>query len=498
MPRQANGRIRVILNLCRHRAREMTVTATIRRAPTNVRPGRHEGCSFRANHPDFVQEMQRLQRRWEQDLKRLGSRPKRDRHGMVRHLLTQKWVLLLYAYKGLRSAKRLSNKSPEEVRALAAQCNPYHPPYEPVTTQWIKTPSGRPRAVANFGPLKRAHQMLVADLLRHSNPPLEQQFMFRGGTPAAFRAVEGAYAAGFTFAAEVDFIDFYGSVRLDGLAYLLRPLPPCVVEHVVWDRSVRGVDHDDDVLGDPMAWAYPSLNGQTGLALGSCSSPMAAERIIASLLPDAPTWRTVTYADNVLVLGRSCQDVEACFDLMQRNAERHNARYGSGWSLGLRMDGISDITHDTFQFLHHEGTRTDDGFSWAPDQRKLGQFMAAQDEVAMTLEDIGEIESKIAHWRRAYPQWPEGDLWEVQQLAALAARRFYIDASPLHKSQAAHALVASYFASGRLQTIDELAPSGVFAADEERRSKLIEAAERRLITFARRARVGRDAIRYLG
>lgn len=442
--------------------------------------------------------MQRLQRRWEQDLKRLGSRPGRERHGMVRHLLSQRWVHLLYAYRGLRGARRLSNRTPDDVRALATSCNPFVSTREPVATKWIKRSSGKLRPVANFGPLKRAHQMMVADVLRHSNPPLEQQFLFRGGMPAAFRAVEGAYEAGFTFAAEVDFIDFYGSVRLDGLAQLLRPLPPSVVEHVVWDRSVRGVDHGDDVPSDPMAWAHPSLNGQTGLALGSCSSPMAAERIIASLLPVAPTWRTVTYADNVLVLGRSCYDVEVCFDLMQRKAEKHNADYASGWSLRLRTDGISDITQHTFQFLHHEGTRTDNGFSWAPDHRKLGQFLAAQDEVPMTLDDIGEVESKIAHWRRSYPQWPEGDLWEVQQLAALSARRFYLDASPLHKSQAAHLLVASYFASGRLQTIDELAPTGLFPVDDNRRSELIEAAERRLIAMACRSRIGRDAIRYLG
>lgn len=408
-------------------------------------------------------------------------------------MLSQNWLRLLYTYKGLRGARRLRDRTPEDVQRIANRCNPFQPSREHVATKWIKGANDKVRPVANFGPLKRAQQMLVADLLRYTNPPLETQFLLRGGMPAAFRAVEGAYRAGFIFAAEVDFIDFYGSVRLDGLAQHLRPLPPSVVENVVWDRSVRYVADDDDVSSDPIAWAYPSLNAQTGLALGSCSSPMAGERIIARLLPCDDTCRTVTYADNILVLGRTRDAVAACFDLMQGRAERV-----SGWALRLRMDGISDISHETFQFLRHEGTRHDEGFSWAPDQRKLRQFLAGEEETSLTLDQIAATESKIAHWRRAYPNWPQGDIWETQQLAALAARRFYIDASPLHKTQAVNALVASYFASARLQSLMELAPSGVFPDNERRRSALIEAAERRLVVMAVHADVGRDAIRYRG
>ena len=82
----------------------------------------------------------------------------------------------------------------------------------------------------------------------------------------------------------------------------------------------------------------------------------------------------------------------------------------------------------------------------------------------VTLETISEVEKRLAHWRRAYPRWPEGDVWEVTQLAALAARRFYIDANPLNRTKAATALVASYLANGREQSIEELVPTGTSCA----------------------------------
>ena len=155
----------------------------------------------------------------------------------------------------------------------------------------------------------------------------------------------------------------------------------------------------------------------------------------------------------------------------------------------MRDDGIKDLTARGFSFLHHDARIEDGGFSWWPDHRKLGEFLAAHgdgDGVAgyLSLDAIADAETKLAHWRRAYRDWPQGDLWEISQLAALAARRFYITAKPLDRTTAAMALIASYFANRRQQSFEELAPGGTTPKGDARRLLLIDDATSRLVQLA--------------
>lgn len=83
---------------------------------------------------------------------------------------------------------------------------------------------------------------------------------------------------------------------------------------------------------------------------------------------------------------------------------------------------------------------------------------------------------------------------EVSQLAALAARRFYIDASPLNRTMAATALVASYFANRREQSFEELAPGGPTLRADLRRQRLIEDARTRLFQMAQLNGYGLDVV----
>lgn len=449
--------------------------------------------AFQRAFPDFVLRLQSLRKFRDRELGKLAALAGKERRNRVRALLTSRPLHLLYAYEGLRKAKRLASATPDTISALAAQCNPFHPCSEPAVPIHVPGRSGR-RIVHSFGPQKRMHQLLVADLLLHLHPPLDQQCLFRGGMPAAFRAVEAAYHEGFTFAAEIDMIDFYGSVRLEGLAELLHPLPCSVVEHVVWDGGFRAIMTRDDCVSVFMRDEdHPSPNARLGIALGSACSPIVGERILAMLIASAEPCRVVAYADNMLVLGQSPDAVATCIDRMRQRASEF-----AGWALGLRRDGIHDLNRETFDFLHHEGEIVDGEFVWSPDQRKLGQFLAADSDYELEEQDIAAAERKVSHWRRAYPDWPAGDEWEARQLAALAARRFYQSATPLNRSKAAQALVSCYLSLGRWHSFEELAPTGNGARSDDRRTELIDAAEHRLLRIAERAGWDRQVICYRG
>ena len=444
---------------------------------------------------EMKREVSALRKFRDREFAKLGTLPGRDRHSLTRKLIRLPSIHRLYAYEGLRKSGQLATVTPERLTAIAARCNPLQPCDERSASHYVGQ-GQRKRLVQIFGPAKRARQMMVADLLRYLHPPLEQQFLFRGGMPAAFRAVEAAYADGFTFGTETDLVGFYPSIGLEGLAELLRPLPSSVVTNVVWDRATGRDTVVNNAVPTSLQWAYPPLGDQQGIALGSACSPRVGERILATLIAPTSDCRTIAYADNVLVVGRSPDAVAACVQAM-RDRTSSSGRWAS--RLRLRDDGIKDLTTEGFSFLHHEARVDGATFSWWPDHRKLGEFLAAHEDgdgVAgyLSLEAIAAAETKIAHWRRAYRDWPEGDLWEVSQLAALAARRFYITASPLDRTTAATALIASYFANGRERSFEELAPGGATPKADNRRQMLIEDAVARLIQMAQQNGFGVDVV----
>jgi hypothetical protein len=435
---------------------------------------------FQGAYTDFITHLQSLRKFRDRELTKLSQLTGVARRNRVRSLLSDRSLHLLYAYEGTLKAKRLREATPDTIMELASRCNPFQPCNEPGTLRFMSK-RGRRRLVSAFGPAKRMHQLLVADIIRSLHPPLEQQYLFRGGMPAAFRAVEAAFHEGFTFAAEIDMIDFYGSVRLEGLADLMRPLPETVVRHVVWDGGFMTRMRQDDCVSVFMRDDDPSSSAQRGLALGSACSPIVGERILACLLAPSDSIRLVAYADNIFVLGRSHRGLHQYVDQMRERASGF-----VGWALEQRIGAIRNLRSESFTFLRNEGRVVDDAIVWSPDYPRQNEMLLAEAGLPITLGMIEEAENRVSNWRRAYPLWPDGDEWEVRQLASLAARRFYLRATPLHRANAAQALVSAYLTLGRSVSLDELAPEGSRTRDLARRVELLDAAEARLTLMAQR------------
>ena len=154
----------------------------------------------------------------------------------------------------------------------------------------------------------------------------------------------------------------------------------------------------------------------------------------------------------------------------------------------MDVEEVRYLNGEDFTFLHHVGRVATADFVWAPDQRKLNHFWTAEDDRAgLTLSEISQAEVSLAHWRRAYPSWPDGDMFEIEQLASLAARRFYLRSSPENRSRAAHALMLSYYAHGASRQLCELAPTGTALRHDGRRQELLDVTAARLRTVQARA-----------
>lgn len=427
---------------------------------------------FHARHPEFIEQIKSLRKRRDRKLERLAAMPHRQQHGEVRRLLRLGSLHLLYAFEALKAKRLLRDATPDTVAALSATCDPFNRSTELIETLFVRKRQ-RTRIVQDFGPQRRMQQLLVAALLRTLHPLRQDQFLFSGGMPMALRAVEAAFREGYTHAVEVDLIDFFGGVRLPGLADLLRPLPGAVTDHVVWDVSAR---RSLDDITTTSSMIHPTASGLAGLSLGAATSPVVGEIIIRHLLDTAQMGQVVTFADNILVLGRGVEDVAMRAAHLREVASALDAgplapRIGE--PIGFRDEGRY------VAFASHRGRAIRHRLNWEPNERKQDEHRIADLHSMLSDAEIAEAERKVSHCRRAYPMWRTADQWEAQRLAELAAVRYYQDARPEHLTDARHKLVIAYLASRNLDLL-ELLPEGTIERHRQRRMILFRETQQLL------------------
>lgn len=440
-------------------------------ASASRRAGRSRRAGFEAfasSYPVFITALAELRHYRDREMTKLAGLDHSAKRDRARKLLGCPRLALLYAYEAVRRLQQLHGATPDTLRDLASRCNPFTRSHEAVQRLLIGSGS-RTRSVQNFGPLKRMHQLLVADVLAALHPPRRDQYLFNGGMPMALAAIEAAFRDGYTHAVEIDMIDFYGSVRMPGLADLLRPLPASVVENVVWDYAVRRGPDDEFVI--PCDAGVPtSLTGLVGLSLGAATSPIVGERIIGSLLASAGLGSVVAYADNVLVLGRDHEEVAARAQHLAEHALRLEAgpvrpRIGRAASFFDRSGGV--------EFGKQWGHAIRHRLNWMPHADKQAEHRVADHVDSMTLDEIAEAERKVTHWRRSYPMWRTGDAWELERLAELAAARYFRAAQPENLARARQALIMACVARGEWRDPSEFAPEWPGRIARERRETLV-------------------------
>lgn len=438
--------------------------------------------AFAATYPEFIAEIRRLRQYKQLALSRLAAMPRRQQRSEVRRLLHSPRLATFYAYRAVLKAGLITAATPASIASVAAQCNPFQHCHEHV--EWLTITNGeRERSVQKFGPIKRMMQALVADIIRAIHPPRDNQFVYHGGIPAALSAVDEAFDEGFTHTVELDAVGFYASVPQSLLADVLHPLPGAVIRHVVWDESIRRVASPRTTIS-VSAMVPPALNETTGLSLGAASSSVVGEVIIATLLARSETAfqpKVITYADNLLVFGRSEHDAEASAARLAALAEtssggslRFRARRNGAIATG-EPDGTPNDAH--VGFVGQVGTRQPGGqVSWAPADHKLAEHRAGEINPHLTLEGIERAERQVTAWRRAYPLWSEGDVWEARHLAPLACARYMRQPSHENLSAASRAILTALDTVDAATPVTEFIPDHGRQEDEVNRAKLIEAA----------------------
>jgi len=289
------------------------------------------------------------------------------------------------------------------------------------------------RVITIFGPRKKARQNMVRAVLEAVHQPRPDQYTINGGVPEALKALVRDFNDGYFFATERDIRRFYQHIRREGLANILRPLPKRVVDSVVWDgRSDDWADTDDLST----AVSADGLLPLRGLPQGSACSPIAAEMVVASLLAGLnDDVRVRAYADNVIILGRTENEVLAASEQLANLANAHSAG-------PLRLkdnDTVFDLRKQTFALLGYEGSFLASGdpprLDWQPRDYKLSAIETIVTNPHTSRRELIDAIKWCQAARYAYPLWEGGRIWCAEVQCALHARIAYSLPSNLARYQ---------------------------------------------------------------
>lgn len=396
----------------------------------------HALRAFCASDPQFLADLEAgglEARRLRERLRVAQGNAARRR--ALRCFFTSDPAKLWYLVTSVRAKRCLDEYTPAELRFIAKILSPFRPTAE-VAVVTIKhlSPTKSRRLVA-FGPKRHALQRMVADALRALHPPLPSQFALEGGVPRALKALDAAVRAGCRFGAHVDVVDFFPSIRLDGLYALLRPLPRSVVENVVWtgERFLRGAP----LSGLHAVRVDGPLRGLAGeFAAGSATSPIVGDILMAHLIGNLPDELVkVAYADNLFILGRSRKAIATSLEALMQTALQHPAG-----PLRLTIQNEQFDPGSSFEFLGHTGAVRRRGVGWEPRSAMLSRYYSLAEGENASIEALCRALTKLPAWRRGYPAWPAGERFAAEMTGRLQVQLFYLSGSRISMMVAASAI----------------------------------------------------------
>lgn len=381
---------------------------------------------YAAQYPEFIQRVAQARtggaKLWS-ELQNAAGRSRR--RSLVHRYLTSFDVRLEAVYRGVRDTKQFHRFPPALLLDTAEALDLFEPCPEPVRRSSIER-NGKRRPIISFGPLARARQQIAADALRAVHQPHPLQFTRSGGVSGALRALEQAFRDGCQYGQEVDVVNFFPSIHLDGLVTTLRPLPRAVVENVVWSMATKVRSRTRYPIG-ANSDGPPPPREYYGLAQGSASSPIAADIVMSEVLSRLPQGsRFVCFADNVMMLGETENRVAEQVRAFQALLREHPVG-----PLGLRTKDLVDFRTHHFQFLGYESRYSPfhDRFEWDPKLEALNKVDAAIEERTASPSSVYEGLAWLRQWRRGYPMWEGGNEWvPIKQFELLAKASYSADA----------------------------------------------------------------------
>ncbi len=288
------------------------------------------------------------------------------------------------------------------------------------------------RPIMSFGMENRMLQHLALVVLKERSELQLNQFVNNGGVTAAVMAVVSGLKAKYNFVAELDiekcFTSFDGA-KLPGLL----PLPKGVTMRVIASAHLNLVPGNSLAELGPCDWSEPEeLENNSfmkpgaavwrGIPQGSSSSPFVTEMLLSPVLSQLPDKGiVVNYADNMLVMGRDVNDMEALLLVLRFALEHHPAG-------PLKPSWIKRYEpHETVEFLGYDIHRNEAEYRITPSRhnqlkfagkfkKRRGRIFASEDSAKAKRDEILGLAKYVRTWIGSFSLWKE----------AQDSRQFYL------------------------------------------------------------------------
>jgi hypothetical protein len=226
---------------------------------------------------------------------------------------------LVATWRAYRQLNRYRRPDRKLLPSIAASLSPWAGTKETaVVNMKEKGSNGGYRLPMDFGIENRALQYLLVTLLEATADLHPEQYLMRGGVPAAIDRVKELLLDGYAWTIESDIADCFPSFEGGNLHNFL-PLPEKVIRYVVMADdlsivpgnkliSLFGPAEGDE--GDPVMLARFLADARRGIPHGSAAASLIAEMLLAGPLKMLPINVGVvpSYADNMLIMARCEKD----------------------------------------------------------------------------------------------------------------------------------------------------------------------------------------------
>jgi hypothetical protein len=218
-------------------------------------------------------------------------------------------------YKALSRKRRRGLKSNLPIIAKSLNCR--FRSDEEVVVLTKKKGEDDYRLVLDFGIVNRARQYLVERVIAATANLHPEQYLTRGGVPAAIKRVASLMLDGYEWAIETDIKQCYPSFSAENMHTVL-PLPKEVIDNVIMARGYNLIPGDSllylygpapDDEGAPCLLEEQIAKARRGIPQGSAVASLAVEILLAPVLKALPSVAIVpSYADNMLTMAKTKED----------------------------------------------------------------------------------------------------------------------------------------------------------------------------------------------
>lgn len=289
---------------------------------------------------DVEQEVRRIAKAYLRKLQRHGHAYRQgsvEKSRRLEYLLCTSYGARIVSFL-IGYPKNAPKISWTEVKTKANLVCPRIPSHQPVTVTGQKKPEGGIRTIQIFGPISRANQSLVRDMVATAMGYSPFEYARKGkGREKLMEDINTANRSkGVRSLGVADVENFYPSLKVETVRNVIK-LSKAVIEGSVFVHDETPIHMEVDHISE--------LAVRTELPQGSLSSPIVASKIMEGCLSQLSAKFVGVHGDNIVIGTKSVAEAQTILDTLAQllQAEHLGAPLFLKYARALKMGEHVDI-----------------------------------------------------------------------------------------------------------------------------------------------------------